>query len=397
MRPCTCDKADCHLCTLYRTRADYRGVWDAPPGGMSLDVLACKWRGGAVAGGLSACYSPMAAFVGGVSVATCAGCKVRNHSFAESFPAARTSPCEWLGGPTGGTAECLTCGGKTRLKVFACALHGSCTTDPKRHAQGVQSCDGCGDYRPRGRPLENPTRHLLYHVYPVGPAWRRNLDQLVRRIDLFNGRRVVAIAVGRKTEPAQAVRDHLKGHVHEFVEVRNDPRLREVKTFVPLFERVATAGPNEVTFYAHTKGAQYGHDPGSVTHSWADLMYEVCLDYWPLVAEALRHRPLAGAIKKIGAGFGGSRSRWHYSGSFCWFRSADVFSKPGWRQIDRQFWGIESWPSLHFGVNEAAALFHEGPVSDLDLYRPDVWRGVAEQFASWKRANEKHRTEAVPC
>jgi len=357
---------------------------------VSLDTIPCKWRGGPRPNGRSLCLSPKVLAPAGVSAQTCAGCALRNHPLAAIVPPARTSPCLWLGGPTGKTAECGTCQGKTRLKLFHCQLHGNCTIDPKLHAPGARSCDGCGDYRPSGRPLSNPTRHLLYHCWPKAPAWRRNLDQLIRRIDLFNGRRVVAIASGRGTDPPGAVREVLKGHVHEFIEVQNDRRLREVKTFLPLWERVVTADPNHVTFFGHTKGAQYGRDPGSVTHRWADLMYEVCLDYWPLVAEALRHRPLVGAVKRVGAYFNGSRSQWHYPGSFHWFRNADVFAKPRWRNIDRQYWGIESWPSLHFRSEEAAALFLEGGAEQGWLYDPAVWASVIGQLTDWRKANERH-------
>ena len=39
--------------------------------------------------------------------------------------------------------------------------------------------------RPFGRA---PRRNLIYHVWPVrGSTWRWNLDELKRRIDLFNG------------------------------------------------------------------------------------------------------------------------------------------------------------------------------------------------------------------
>jgi len=38
---------------------------------------------------------------------------------------------------------CPTCCGSTRIKVFACELHGKCSI---AKPVGVQVCQGCGDY-----------------------------------------------------------------------------------------------------------------------------------------------------------------------------------------------------------------------------------------------------------
>ena len=64
-------------------------------------------------------------------------------------------------------------------------------------------------------------------------------------------------------------------------------------------------------------------------------MYEANLDYWPAVEEVLKVRPAAGSLKKVGHQFGGSAAGWHYTGSFWWARSADLFSRD-WRRFDRQ-------------------------------------------------------------
>jgi sugar lactone lactonase YvrE len=46
---------------------------------------------------------------------------------------------------TGEMVECETCAGKVRLKVMACAVHGSCTTG--KRVDGIACCGGCVDYR----------------------------------------------------------------------------------------------------------------------------------------------------------------------------------------------------------------------------------------------------------
>jgi len=53
-------------------------------------------------------------------------------------------PCPHQGADTGERVACEPCGGKTRLKVLACELHGRCT--PSATAPpGLQSCASCPD------------------------------------------------------------------------------------------------------------------------------------------------------------------------------------------------------------------------------------------------------------
>lgn len=54
--------------------------------------------------------------------------------------------CAHLGFPTGQLASCAErCGVNTKLKVFYCAKHGSCTI--AKRGQGIEAvCKGCSDY-----------------------------------------------------------------------------------------------------------------------------------------------------------------------------------------------------------------------------------------------------------
>ena len=53
------------------------------------------------------------------------------------------SPCQHRGDSTR-QQECDTCAGKTRIKIFACAIHGECTLAKK--LDGIACCAGCKDY-----------------------------------------------------------------------------------------------------------------------------------------------------------------------------------------------------------------------------------------------------------
>jgi hypothetical protein len=163
------------------------------------------------------------------------------------------------------------------------------------------------------------------------------------------------------------VRAELGAHDVEFVELPNDPQLREVGSFLPLFSRVESADPAEATLYIQAKGVTRPAD--HTAHLWTEILYEVYCDYWGHVERLLRQFPIAGAFKKVGAGWASQQtaSDWHYSGSWLWFRNRELFAKD-WRRID-QFWsGIEPYPSLHFRPHEAGSLFMEGTIADMQLY-----------------------------
>lgn len=103
MRPCTCDTCatdlraqytldQCRLCWLYHHDGKYKELWDRSPG--VPDATACRHRGAA----------------------------------------------------TGDTIQCPACSGTVALKLFACAIHGSCTQS--RPVESVACCANCRDRSP---------------------------------------------------------------------------------------------------------------------------------------------------------------------------------------------------------------------------------------------------------
>jgi len=289
---------------------------------------------------------------------------------------------------------------------------------------GAVACVACPLYEPPGvvRPSPAParpyvdgwTRHLLFHVYPVGGngAWQRNVSRLVERLRLFNGKVIVAIATdpltGRKPDPTgphppdkgrhfapcddvetvKAAFGEWRERV-EFLVVENDPHLREGVSFLPMMERL----PNEAGhcyLYAQAKGTT--RRPSHIAHRWNEAQFVVYLDYWPLVAEQLATFPVTGAFKKLGPGWKPeqAKSDWHYSGSWWWGRTADLFARD-WRTMD-QFWStIEPYPSQKFLASEAGTLFHEAAVPAMNLYSPRYWRAVVDPaLAAWRKANVRY-------
>jgi hypothetical protein len=294
--------------------------------------------------------------------------------------------------------ECPDCGGNVRVKTFFCPIHAHCTlVKPIPHHQ---ICHICADYRrPVDRPEAGQRRHLLFHLYPYrdGERWRWHLGEIARRLRLFNGRKAIAVATDENSVPAEQVRPLLGGW-DEIIEIRNDPALREVATFEPLFGRVAEyTEAGDVTLYAHAKGTvRYLAEP---IQRWTNVLYETLLDHWPAVQDVLRAYPLAGSFRRDMHGWNAheSLSPWHYSGSWFWFRNRELFGKQDWRRIDRFWSGVEPYPSLHFARDEAGLVFHRWGRPDAageSLYHADYWdRVIHPALVAWRVKHERDRTD----
>lgn len=265
------------------------------------------------------------------------------------------------------------------------------------------------------------TRHLLYHIYPVQNGhWQWNVEQLCGRLKAFNGQKIVAIVTdppsGRLPDPsgpnspdngrhipgcdtAEMVKEEFAKRTGEeitFLEMTNDPSLREVKTFVPMLERVISDDPSHSLLYAQAKGTTRHN--GHIARRWTEALYEIMFDYFPLADEQLMTYPVTGCFKKLGHGWSPdqSKSDWHYSGSWFWVRTAELENR-NWQKID-QFWsGIEPYPSQQFNAKEAGCMFHTDHVPNMNLYNGRYWRRVVlPAFEQWRIDNARYRTEMWP-
>lgn len=306
----------------------------------------------------------------------------------------------------GGLAACASlgerlpgqpCGSLARR----CNYHGDATVAHGLTCPAAQrECGKCHDFIPADRPELPPIRrrHLVYHLLPVLGRWKRHVDELRRRWDLFDGTKTVAVLEqpGRATrthggednktfdlDPPDRVAAYLPGDA-AIIRVENDPARREVATWVPLWERVLDhAGPDDAVWYGHAKGVTRGHPPGSPVELWADLLYRLHLDHWPRVERSLAYHPITGVFLKAGVGFPDSReSTWHYSGSPFWVRAGEMRGR-AWRLIPQAWYGTEAWPGLAFRDDEAGCFFHRGTVGDTNLYDRKAWDKILPEYERW--------------
>ena len=228
-------------------------------------------------------------------------------------------------------------------------------------------------------------RHLLYHVWPVrGETWRWNVEQLLKRIDLFNGRRIIGIVHDARSEEPDAVQAMFEGHGCEFITMPNGPR-GEGLTFPAMLGRVRSLDPDEVTFYAHAKGVKYEPTVPDPVKRWAEAQYCVTLDDWASVRSQLSRFALTGSFKMLGRFRAHHHAGdWHYSGTFFWMRHALAFQ----RDVERlpAFYGcVEAWPGIHFRREESGCLFLDG-LRQLP-YHPEFWRDVGDRaLEAWRNS-----------
>jgi hypothetical protein len=205
-------------------------------------------------------------------------------------------------------------------------------------------------------------RNLIYHISPYA-NYRWNLEQLKRRWKVFNGSKVIAIVVGAGRdkqggefifESPEKVKELLPKDV-EYLILPNNPNIRETATLLPLLKSISSTEKNSITFYGHTKGVTRGNHPG--VKLWTELMYRFCLDHYIKVEQLLEFYFTVGCFKRYGQFKNlDQRSFWHYSGTFFWFKNAELFSRD-WQDVPQTKYGTESYLSIHFKNEEAACIF----------------------------------------
>ena len=222
------------------------------------------------------------------------------------------------------------------------------------------------------------TRILIYHVCPIihNDGCRHNVHQLTKRWSVFNGKRVVAIARGQGLELPATVIKAFGNNECEFVELPNDPQLREVATFLPLLLSVANTNSNEATFYAHTKGNSTAENAKGAMY-WRNLMYHKLLNQYEECMQDLQHHAFVGVHKLVWP-HGAvppyptrlQRGHWMLAGTFYWFRNDLVFGHKEWRNISNDRYGAEAWPSGMFEPQYAKSRFQSWPENEYPTPSP---------------------------
>lgn len=217
------------------------------------------------------------------------------------------------------------------------------------------------------------TRNLIYHVTPL-PGWRWNVEQLLKRIAMFNGKRIVAVAVSSDPafESPEEVRKEFRGARCELAFFENDRELRETRTFLPLLDLVYSPNnPGEFTFYGHTKGVTHAGE-GTTEEAikrWTRMLYHFNLDRWDIAQDLFsRAYRCVGAFKRYGKfSCFPEESTWHYTGTFFWFSNFHLAQHAAWRNVPQTRYGTEAYLSTLWSSIDAGCIYADDVKSMYNL------------------------------
>jgi hypothetical protein len=202
---------------------------------------------------------------------------------------------------------------------------------------------GLAVFRKRGEPeglppYQYPPATLLYHFAPWLPRQEMidfHLQRLPRYLHQFSKVRM-NIVTGDGFAPAEEIEERLRPFVPADTKFFRTPNTAdgEVTPFFNLLLPEVEA--DERVCYGHSKAAMLQRQP--LGKAWAELMYTHVMQNSRAAIEVLKTKASFGTL--LGQKCG--RCKWHYSGTFFWFRG-DIRDRRGWDRHERNRYGVERW------------------------------------------------------
>lgn len=240
----------------------------------------------------------------------------------------------------------------------------------------------------RYRPLVNPVRNLIFHVYPLRGAewnWHWHLNHIRSAVHWFNGKIVIAVVTGPNLAPPDEVMRMLDEIEVEWI-IRENSSLGETVTHLDLLRAVQTDDQNVITLRGHTKGVT--HRDGDFSQEWASMLWESCLDV-PAVEDALASHVFAGPLMSHESLVRRKQYTHFFAGTFYWFRNAGLFARD-WEQIEPQRWWPEAFPGAICKADESACLLHDF-VKNASFGEAYFKREIKSSWSVWKDARDGQR------
>ena len=239
-------------------------------------------------------------------------------------------------------------------------------------------------YRDDYRPLVNPTRHLMFHLFPLRGkeyCWHWHIEQIRKHQDKFNGKIVIGVGVDDKTatmEQVQALFNNIR--VDHWLRADNN-KLAETLTHVEMLTLLKTDDPNAIIFRAHSKAVTKTHD--AVEHKWARIMWDGNMDL-QAVEDALASHGTCGVMRSQTPLVKKKPGDFFFAGSFYWMRAKEVFER-NWQTKEDNRWWVEFVPCHLFSFAESACIFHDLVPSSV-LNHQYFSEHVDAEWNAWKAA-----------
>lgn len=238
------------------------------------------------------------------------------------------------------------------------------------------------DHRVISDPFKStPIKNLHYFIYPkYEDSVDYHIEELQRSIHIFNGKKICCVAIDQNTLQDKYVLK-LEYLFDEVYYVQNNSETRESAGFIETLKKLRSKDPNQAICFAHAKGQQIHTKTSPLIRLWSETMYETCVRNWSEVQKAMEDgHPVVGSFKSF-AGFRTTKYQWHYSGSFWWARSKEIFSNKNWQQMCNQWWAAESYVGRHYTREEGYCLFGHNVGS---LYEHGTWERLKPQLELWR-------------
>lgn len=231
-------------------------------------------------------------------------------------------------------------------------------------------------FEPLYRKIENPNRHLMYHIFPKKEnldCVKYNVGLLLQHIEQFNGVRSIGIAQeDGVTSSVEEVKALFDGHrIDNWIVKPNLQSRAEGSTFLDLLKTIPT-GPDDITFFAHAKGVKHTRmlSKHKAIQYWVETMYEVLLSQPSRVLKAIEYSKMTGCFKRYGQFRFTGNYRWHYSGTFFWFRNMEASQSDRYNYLYPAYACVEAWPGFLFPATETSCMFYDNAG---ELYNLKEW------------------------
>tara|TARA_Y100000592_G_scaffold14898_1_gene21621 strand:+ start:8275 stop:9891 length:1617 start_codon:yes stop_codon:yes gene_type:complete len=236
--------------------------------------------------------------------------------------------------------------------------------------------------------------NIIYHFCPIkNNMFDYHIDKLRKYIPKFNNKRVINIAVGDGLYSPEYVKEKLKGLDIQFFETPNNNEYRESYGFFEkLLPTIESTDENEYTFFGHSKSNSEKRQLGSYKKPhrlWTDYCYEYNLSNIDDVLDKLNTYDTYGIFKRTkGLETVAKDSKWHYSGTFFWFKNSEIFKQNWESKKDNGRYGTEAFLGRLITNEKSYCAFD----LDGDLGKPI---SIFDNNSSWKSELDKIKFKKI--
>jgi hypothetical protein len=220
-------------------------------------------------------------------------------------------------------------------------------------------------------------RNLIYYCYfengEINEFTQLNLKLLNRYCNLFNGQKIIKIALDDLTKDYSNLVDMFQGFDVEVLQ--NNKENRESEYFIESIKEIKDT--NSITFFAHNKGGS-NRPEKDVIKMWLFSMYFFNLEpsYLLKIQDELNEDKTFSGIMRITTPCPPwVESDWHYSGTFFWFHTDKLLNIPNWDNMKKDRFAVESYPGKMVKESESHVTICSANYN-FNTYSPVMWNQI---------------------